>query len=451
VVFSYLSQTFRLKSKTKSLENKMRPRFTFPCPYPEARIILCAAVLLSTSGLAGQESGPVSLSLADLSADLQIGIGGSSVDDDSLLLLQGGHHDPRKRGFTFQGLELGMQGSIDPYLSLQAALHYTIDAATNESHFEMIEAFLTSSQLPGGLHEKGVHIEAGQMLTEFGRHNPTHLHERSWMDQPVINTRIFGQNGMRGMGLRIGMSDPTTWLSGLHLGIQDASGENMMSFNSSEDGETIGEIAAVNNEVKSLEDFVYLLRLEKEIDSFTKETHWTLGASGLCGPNATGDGGRTIVLGADITMKWVPKENEQGWPFLIWQTEIMRRRFMLGDGEGDGTGGAFQVGDGGLSPDDTLMDWGLYSQVLWGYKEDLAVGLRYEFASGGSGPLDRSANPFRDDRQRISPVWIWTPTEQTRFRLQYNYDLADHLEESQAHSIWVGMEIHFGAHTASPH
>ncbi len=429
----------------------MRPRFTFPCPYPEARIILCAAVLLSTSGLAGQESGPVSLSLADLSADLQIGIGGSSVDDDSLLLLQGGHHDPRKRGFTFQGLELGMQGSIDPYLSLQAALHYTIDAATNESHFEMIEAFLTSSQLPGGLHEKGVHIEAGQMLTEFGRHNPTHLHERSWMDQPVINTRIFGQNGMRGMGLRIGMSDPTTWLSGLHLGIQDASGENMMSFNSSEDGETIGEIAAVNNEVKSLEDFVYLLRLEKEIDSFTKETHWTLGASGLCGPNATGDGGRTIVLGADITMKWVPKENEQGWPFLIWQTEIMRRRFMLGDGEGDGTGGAFQVGDGGLSPDDTLMDWGLYSQVLWGYKEDLAVGLRYEFASGGSGPLDRSANPFRDDRQRISPVWIWTPTEQTRFRLQYNYDLADHLEESQAHSIWVGMEIHFGAHTASPH
>ena len=429
----------------------MRPRFAFSCPYPKACIILCAAVLLSTSGLAGQDSEPVRLSLADLSADLQIGIGGSSIGDDGLLLLQGGHHDPRKRGFTFQGLELGMQGSIDPYLSLQAALHYTIDAATNESHFEMVEAFLTSSQLPGGLHEKGVHLEAGQMLTEFGRHNPTHLHERNWMDQPVINTRIFGRDGMRGMGLRIGMSNPTAWLSGLHLGIQDASGENMVSFNSSEAGETIGDIAAVNNEVKSLEDFVYLLRLEREIDNFTKETHWTLGASGLCGPNATGDGGRTIVLGADITMKWVPKENEHGWPFLTWQTEIMRRRFMLGDGGGDGTGGAFQIGEGGLSSDATLMDWGLYSQVLWGYKKNLAVGLRYEFASGGSGPLDRNADPFRDDRQRISPVWIWTPTEHSRFRLQYNYDLADHLEESHAHSIWVGMEIHFGAHTANPH
>ncbi len=430
----------------------MRPRFAYSCPCPKACILLFAAALLSTSGLVGQDSGPVRLSLADLSADLQIGIGGSSVGGDSLLLLQGGHHDPRKRGFTFQGLELGMQGSIDPYINLQAALHYTIDAATNESAFELVEAFFTSSQLPAGLHEKGVHLEVGQMLTEFGRHNPTHLHERSWMDQPVINTRIFGRDGMRGMGLRIGMNDPTTWLSRLHLGIQNAGGENMMSFNSSEAGETIGNIAAVDNEVKSLEDFVYLLRLEKDIDNFTKEVHWALGASGLCGPNATGDGGRTITLGADITMKWVPEENKHGWPFLIWQTEIMRRRFMLGDGEGDGSGGAFQITeDGGLSPGDTLMDWGLYSQVLWGYKENLAVGLRYEFASGSSDPLDRNADPFRNDRQRISPVWIWTPTEYSRFRLQYNYDLADHLEESHAHSIWVGMEVHFGAHTASSH
>ena len=109
------------------------------------------------------------------------------------------------------------------------------------------------------------------------------------------------------------------------------------------------------------------------------------------------------------------------------------------------------------------MDWGLYSQVLWGYKKNLAIGLRYEFASGqgstpsgrlppdATDPYDRAQDPFRDTRQRISPVWIWTPTENSRFRLQYNYDLADHLEESQAHSIWVGMEIHFGAHTANPH
>ena len=105
---------------------------------------------------------------------------------------------------------------------------------------------------------------------------------------------------MRGMGLRFGMSEPTPWLSGLHIGIQDASGENMASFNSSDDGETIGGIASVDNEVKGLEDFAYLLRLEKEVESYTRETHWTLGASGLCGPNATGDGGRTIVLGAAL-------------------------------------------------------------------------------------------------------------------------------------------------------
>lgn len=422
------------------------------CRNPLLGILLCSGVALFSPALEGQDSGPVRLSLADLSADLQIATGGSSIDDDALLQIQGGHHDPRKRGFTYQGLELGMQGAIDPYLSLEAALHYTIDAATNESAFEMIEAFLTTSQLPANLHEKGIHLEAGQMRTEFGRHNPTHLHERDWVDEPVISTRIFGGDGMRGMGLRIGMDNPTSWLSGLHLGIQDAGGKTMESFNTIKDEQTIGSISAVDNEVKGLEDFVYLLRLERNVESFTKETHWTLGASGLCGPNATGHGGRTIVLGADITMEWTPEENDHGWPFLTWQTEIMRRRFTLGDGApGDGDGGAFQIGEGGLAADDTLMDWGIYSQVLWGYEKNWAVGLRYEFASGGSGPLDRSADPFRDDRQRISPVLIWTPTEFSRFRLQYNYDLADHLDESQAHSIWFGMEVHFGEHAANPH
>ena len=170
-----------------------------------ASLVLGAiAALLLGPALSGQEDGPVRLSLADLSADLQLSTGGSSVDDDALLNLQGGRYDPRKRGFTFQGLELGLQGVIDPYLRLDAALLYTIDAATNESEFDVAEAFLTSSQLPLGLHEQGVHLEAGQMLTEFGSHNPTHLHERSWLDQPVINTRIFGSQGMRGMGRQEG-------------------------------------------------------------------------------------------------------------------------------------------------------------------------------------------------------------------------------------------------------
>ena len=419
---------------------------------PNPVILLLVAAILFSPALQGQDSGSVRLSLADLSADLQIATGGSSVDDSTLLNLQGGHHDPRKRGFTFQGLELGMQGAIDPYLSLDAALHYTIDAATNESHFEMVEAFLTSSQLPLGLHEKGIHLEAGQMLTEFGSHNPTHMHERNWMDEPVINTRIFGSDGMRGMGMRAGIDNPTSWLSRIHLGIQDASGETMMSFSNGNEDETIGGISAVPNEVKDLEDFVYLLRTEKDIAGPTGETNWVIGASGLCGPNATGTDGRTIVLGADISMKWAPRENDDGWPYLIWQTEVMRRRFNLGEGApGDGLGVALQIGEDGISESDSLMDWGGYSQVLWGYRKGWAIGLRYEYASGSSSPVDPSSDPMRDDRQRISPVLIWTPTEFSRFRLQYNYDLAEHLDESPVHSIWVGMEVHFGEHTARAH
>ena len=37
----------------------------------------------------------------------------------------------------------------------------------------------------------------GQFLTEFGRINPTHPHAWAWLDQPVIEARVFGPDGMR--------------------------------------------------------------------------------------------------------------------------------------------------------------------------------------------------------------------------------------------------------------
>ena len=60
----------------------------------------------------------------------------------------------------------------------------------------------------------------------------------------------------------------------------------------------------------------------------------------------------------------------------------------------------------------------------------------------------RNNDPFRDDRHRVSPLLLWQPTEFSRFRLQYNYDLASHLTGNEAHSLWLGVEFLFGAHPA---
>jgi hypothetical protein len=77
------------------------------------------------------------------------------------------------------------------------------------------------------------------------------------------------------------------------------------------------------------------------------------------------------------------------------------------------------------------------------------AGLRYEWA-GGSGDSvgGRENDPFRDNRQRLSPLLVWQLSEFSRLRLQYNRDWADHLKSGHADSVYMGLEVLFGAHPA---
>ncbi len=389
--------------------------------------------------------GSATLRLLDLSVDSLFAVGTSTEDDESLQSLQGGGHDPRKRGFTVQNVELSLIGAVDPYLTAEVHLVYFIEPLDGESVLELEEAFVTTQALPFGLQ-----LEAGQFFTEFGRLNPQHPHAWDWQDQPVINTRLFGPDGMRGPGARLGWLSPLPWYSVLHAGLQNASGETMASFFSN------GELAEerpfagrpfVEGEVHDLGDLVYLFRWENGFDA-TSEVSAKAGASFLYGPNFTGDGGDTYIYGADVVVKWRPLSNDHGWPFVIWQSEILRRDLHADDAVDPGADPINPLDDTFFAAQ-TFHDWGAYTQLLWGFERGWAAGFRYEFA----GSEDHSANemesePFRDDRHRVSPLLVWHPTEFSRLRFQYNYDHARHLHADEAHSVWVGIEILLGSHSA---
>ena len=78
--------------------------------------------------------------------------------------------------------------------------------------------------------------------------------------------------------------------------------------------------------------------------------------------------------------------------------------------------------------------------------------LRGELATGsGEGEaVARADDPARDDRVRIAPLVMWNPTHFSRLRLEYDYDRFDHDidGEDHAHSVWLGLEVQFGAHPA---
>ncbi len=414
---------------------------------------------------AADRSGPAGLlRLIDVSLDGLLAAGGSTATDAELADLEGGGHDPKGRGFTLQQAEVSLAGAVDPYFAAEAHIVFIPGGV------ELEEAFATTQALPAGLQ-----LKAGYFLSEFGRINPTHPHAWTWLDQPVIATRLFGPDGMRAAGLRGGWLAPLPWYSEFQVTLQDAAGETMTSFLASpsstgeaghahgksagsplpapdlvlheaEDGEGatgIGGRPLLDREVASLADLAWLLRWKNGWD-FSPAVSAQWGISGMTGPNATGPDGRTWLYGTDLVVKWRPVDNRRGWPFLKWESEWMARQYRAA---------AYSDAD---DPDDiidlpraTLKDWGFYSQLLYGFRYQWAAGVRVEHATGsGESVGGRENDPYRDNRFRFSPLLLWQPSEFSRLRFQYNYDRADHLAAGDAHSFWLGLEFLIGAHPA---
>lgn len=424
----------------------------------------------------GLNRGNVSL---DLGLTGTFSIGGSTAKDLNELNLGG--HDPNARGFTVQGVEAHFSGAVDPYFRGQANLNFAI-SADGESFMELEEAWLESVALPWNLQ-----LQAGQIYSDFGRHNSLHLHDFNFVDMPLAVGRLLGPDGMRNPGARVSWLAPTPWYTELSLTAMNSGGENASSFRGGghahgggeEEGIPLGFRHADNDRgVRGLRDLLINPRLQVAFDLSDTQTI-LLGGSAAFGPNNSGGGGEnyTQIYGADISWKWQARDHDRGYPFVSLQSEFLARKYDAGafDWDEDGNGGD---GDGNgfvdeeiltdpltglpatLTPE-TLSDYGLFSQVLYGFKPGWIAGLRFGYLFGeradyelrglgladNAGGIDPAGIDLeRGGRYRVSPNLTWLPTEYSKVRLQYNYD--DRREIGVDHSLWLQLEMSLGAHAA---
>jgi hypothetical protein len=394
----------------------------------------------------------------DIAAILNVAAGTSDARDSEIAdALQRGGHDPNQRGFTFQQLDLSIEGQVDDYFSAIAHIVF------GEDEVELEEAYVSTEALPADLT-----LKAGYFYTDFGVINPAHMHGWDWIDQPVINGRLFGGDGTRGLGAQLARSLPLPWESTLSFGMQQSGGDFAPSFRGEPGGHHHGDEEEAEEEelptaygeegiagrpfydsdTRALEDMMYSARLSNQFE-LGSSLSARLGVSGMWGQNGNGDDSNTWIYGADLVVQ--PSGHDPRW---TWQTEIMKREyeadsFVFFDDMGD----VDPTNDIDIDlPSDTLEDWGLYTQFLYALDERWSVGVRYEWA-GGSGDsaeegelYDRNLDADRGDRTRVSPMIVYQPSEFTRLRLQYNYDNADFLEDGEAHSLWFGLEIMLGKH-----
>jgi hypothetical protein len=345
--------------------------------------------------------------------------------------LEVGDHDPQQRGFNARNAEIALDGAVDPYFEGFANIVLKLDN-NNETEIELEEAFLQTTSLPYGLQVKG-----GQFFDAFGRINATHPHTWEFADSPLVNGRLLGPDGLRGVGAQISWTLPTPWYSQLLFAVQNGRGGTAYSFrNNGEDGLFFSRMT-IDRDASALHDMLYVPRFETSFNPSDTQTV-LLGASGAFGMNDTGSDTHTEIYGGDLLYKWKSSHAEGGFPFVKWQTEGMYRRFEAGRGL-----------DNLFPAEETFRDWGLYSQVLWGFKKGWVVGVRGDY-------LHMQESAFTDDetrqsRSRISANLTWYPTEFSKIRLQYNHDFLqdnDFLASRDVDSVFLQFEFILGAHGA---
>ena len=255
----------------------------------------------------------------------------------------------------------------------------------------------------------------------------------------MILTRAFGPDGLRGIGTQLSWLAPTPFYTELFLSVLDGQGGTAFSFRNPGEPDAAGVSrfagrATLDRTLRGPGDLLYVPRVASSFELSDTQT-LVAGLSAAFGPNDTGSHTRTEVYGADLFWKWKPANASQGFPYVTWQTEALYRRFDAG---------ADALAPVPL-PAETLRDYGFYSQVVYGFVPRWNAGLRFDYATGNDPVFDVS-DPFRGERQRLSPELTFFPSEFSKIRLQYNFDHGALF--GTAHSIWMQLEFSLGAHAA---
>jgi len=322
---------------------------------------------------------------------------------------QTGGHDPQRRGFNLQALELNARSVVDPYLRFDANLVFA------EEGVEVEEVYATTLDLPGGLQAR-----FGLFATRFGRLNAMHPHAWSFADQPFGLGRVFGPEGNRGLGVELSWLLPLPWYVELVGSATNANGE----------GTARSFLGASEEPAESPADLLAVTALKQFFDL---HPNWSLlwGLSGAFGPNDAGEGNRSAVYGTDLYLKYRPI-TRQSHQELTWLTEVLHRRRQV-------------------PPRQLLWDVSGVSQLAYRFARRWGAAARYEFGTpaydlDGARAVDPLDPEWTRTRHRASAALTHWPSEFSRFRLQGSRDMG-----GAGDPIWAAFlaaELVVGAHGA---
>ncbi len=334
---------------------------------------------------------------------------------------------PAKRGFSIAESELSLSANVDD--KVYGNLVFSLSP---ENTVEVEEAYGLFTAAPYGIAPK-----FGRFLSSIGYLNDQHQHVWDFYDAPLVYQAFLGGQ-YQNNGLQLKWVAPTdTWLE---LGAEVGSGEGFPGTGRNKNGvgnanayvHAGGDLDANNSWRAGLS---YLQTAAKDRDYAQTD---------VAGNDAQlGFSGRTELAIADFVWKWAPNGNAMDRNFKL-QGEYFRRR-ERGDLTYD-AGGALGLTQTGSYRSDQS---GFYMQGVWQFMPNWRIGARYDWLDPGSvnyGPNGEFLAGASFNPQRSAVMLDWTPSEFSRFRVQYQQ--ARLRPDFTDNEIFVQYILTLGAHGA---
>lgn len=339
------------------------------------------------------------------------------------------------RGFNFNYLEVALSAAVDPYFDFVGIIALTPEAV----HVE--ETYVDTRHLPFGFR-----LRLGKFLSAFGRLNGMHHHMWDFYDTPLVYEAFIGLEGFKNPGVRLSWTAPLDFLLQLNLEVFQGHSHEPRLFNASR-----YELTAQDGTVlSSSHPTVPSMAVGSLKTSFDTGDHVFLaGASVMYGhalqTRIAGESGDwafnapgTILYGGELTYKYLISSYRS----VTWQSEYL----------GIVSSGDLAQASDGLVHSARKRQGGFYSQLLWRFDDPgrWRVGTRFDLLVQNSFTVDGDKQPGGDMLSRYTGMLEYSPTEFSRFRLQYAHDRSRFLdgERKNVHEVILQMNIAVGPHGA---
>jgi hypothetical protein len=291
-------------------------------------------------------------------------------------------------GFHLQEVELRFTSNIDAYFKGAALL--SVEREDGEYKIDPEETYVETISLPS------VTLKMGKFYAAVGRHNELHTHAFPFIDAPITNLRLLGEEGLNEVGISAAYLLPTSWYS--EIKAQGFSSENTTLFNSGIRNNLTGVFLA-----KNLWDLSSASTMEIDL-SFARGNNSFEAVSSL--------------YNAALTMKWRPVQESRARS-VSWTTEYMQTQR---------SNAPTNARAGGLS---SWLQW-QFAQRWWIQGRGEYLGLP-KMETG----VERKA----------SALLGFVPTEYSAIRLQYDRVNNDAREKPE-NRIALQLNVSMGAHPA---